>query len=366
MTQKERTVHFCNTHQINTSVTEESENEENEPSSSNDQYLTNVSSSAIKSGGDMHSASSISTSILDDAEEVKELKAKLVEFEAKCKTLEISNEKLNIDLNNERSKNSKLEKKLQFVKDNQEVFMRLKEAYINMKYNEAAGRKMVEVREKSVQTWEGIICRACIETEELRRKMDSINETFKNAIIVSSAEMEQLTNTVNYLGGLVTRREKSWLTSVERANQLQSNVLILQNENAALKSLLQTQENYSDDKHVVASTSNENNAEVVQLKKIIIKYEKRLKLIENHHEGLHPFLSDREKRLVQQLMTKYNTRISRSKTRSLSAERKCALNKSPRRGRSKSLEKRIQPELPRGKNENADNTIKIMDYLLDN
>lgn len=111
MTQKERTVHFSSTHQINSSVTEESDNEENEPSNSNEQYLTNVSSSAVKSGGDMHSVSSISTSILDDAEEIKELKSKLAESEAKCKILEISYEKLNIDLISEQNKNSKLEKK---------------------------------------------------------------------------------------------------------------------------------------------------------------------------------------------------------------------------------------------------------------
>lgn len=63
--------------------------------------------------------------------------------------------------------------------------MRLKEAYINMKYNEAAGRKMIEIREKSVQTWDGILCNSCIETEELRRQIEVTFQKYKELFVVS-------------------------------------------------------------------------------------------------------------------------------------------------------------------------------------
>lgn len=371
MTQKERTVHFSSSQQINSDVTEESENEDHEPSSSNDQYLTNVSSSAIKSGGDMHSASSISTSILDDAEEVKELKNKLTEIEGKCKLLEITNEKVNIDFNNEKNKNAKLEKKLQFVKDNQEVFMRLKEAYINMKYNEAAGRKMIEVREKSVQTWEGIICRACIETEELRRKMESLKETYNNSVIVSPEEIEQLINTANYLSDLVARREKSWTTYVDRVYQLESQLTILQNENDTLKSVLKTQQVIAEEKPAVDPSSSEPYNELTQLKKIIIKYEKRFKEIKKNQEGIIcPSLNDKERKVVYQLMAKYNSRLHRNKSRSLSRERVPELRTSQGRVRSKSggrlmEDNKSSPDRFQTGNHNADVTIQMMDYLFE-
>lgn len=63
--------------------------------------------------------------------------------------------------------------------------MRLKEAYINMKYNEAAGRKMIEIREKGLQTWDGILCGGCIETEQLRRQLDALKETYKDSYVVN-------------------------------------------------------------------------------------------------------------------------------------------------------------------------------------
>lgn len=89
-------------------------------------------------------------------------------------------------LNTQKNRNQKLERKLQFVKDNQEVFMRLKEAYINMKYNEAAGRKMIEIREKGIQTWEGILCRGCIQAEELRRHVEELREMYSDSYIIAS------------------------------------------------------------------------------------------------------------------------------------------------------------------------------------
>lgn len=64
--------------------------------------------------------------------------------------------------------------------------MRLKEAYINMKYNEAAGRKMIEIREKGIQTWEGILCRGCLQAEELRRHVEGLREMYNDSFIIAS------------------------------------------------------------------------------------------------------------------------------------------------------------------------------------
>lgn len=371
MTQKEKTVHFCKSPKVTTTnLIEESENDE--PSTSNDQYLTNWSSTAVKSGGDMQSASSISTSILDDADEIKELKMKLAACEAKCKILEMNHDRANAELNNERNKNMKLEKKLQFVKDNQEVFMRLKEAYINMKYNEAAGRKMIEVREKCIQTWEGIVCRACIETEELRRKLEATKETYKNALIVSPGEVEQMVNTINYLGDILSRREKYWNSYVEKSHQFQAQISILQNENSTLKTLVQTQQDQIQEQQIPLTSASDLNAELTQLKKIIIKYEKCFKEIhQNHHQDLiiFPHLNDKEKHIVQQLMLKYYSRLNKKKSRSLSVNQRSTARSSSRSIRSKSGTRGLgdipNPEILRSQNSNADVTIRMIEYLFD-
>ncbi|KAG5888633.1 hypothetical protein JTB14_021258 [Gonioctena quinquepunctata] len=203
------TVKFENNEQIFTDSADDFDNDQDITQTETRTIHLSKTSSAVRSeGGDMNSISSISTSIWDDAEEVKVLKRKVTDAETRCKLLEYEVEKSNCCLINERSRNSKLEKKLQFVKDNQDVFIRLKEAYINMKYNEAAGRKMVEIREKGMQTWEGILCRGCIQAEEIRRQMENVKDTFKDSCIVAPFEIEQLINTVKYLKDLIDRREK--------------------------------------------------------------------------------------------------------------------------------------------------------------
>lgn len=78
-----------------------------------------------------------------------------------------------------------MEKKLNFVKENQEVFVRLKEAYISMKYNEAAGRRMIEIRQRGVQTWEGAICPACVETEALRREFECLAQKYSQLYLLT-------------------------------------------------------------------------------------------------------------------------------------------------------------------------------------
>lgn len=74
-------------------------------------------------------------------------------------------------LEHEKHRAAKFQKKLQYIQDNQQIFARLKEAYINMKYNESTGKGMVEIRETASQTWKGILCSECIKTAEFREQM---------------------------------------------------------------------------------------------------------------------------------------------------------------------------------------------------
>uniref|UniRef100_A0A6P7G0E6 Uncharacterized protein LOC114336138 isoform X3 n=2 Tax=Diabrotica virgifera virgifera TaxID=50390 RepID=A0A6P7G0E6_DIAVI len=226
--------------------------------------------------GDVQSASSISTSILDDGDEVKLLKNKIIELENRNKLLDLEVEKVNLCLINERNKTTKLEKKLQFVKDNQDVFIKLKEAYINMKYNEAAGRKMVEIREKSVQTWEGILCRNCIDAEQLRRQLESVQKTYKDSFIVTPLQLEQLLSTLKYLKELIDRREKTWDEMAERDDKLQAQFQHLAHENSSLREILQIRRQSLPAEGSRVEDDNDID-ELAMYKKIIIKYEKKLR-----------------------------------------------------------------------------------------
>ncbi|CAG9823625.1 unnamed protein product, partial [Phaedon cochleariae] len=336
--------------------------------SENENRTANLSktSSAVRcEGGDMNSVSSISTSILDDAEEVKALKAKLAEADTRCKLLEYEVEKSNCCLINERNQNSKLEKKLQFVKDNQDVFIRLKEAYINMKYNEAAGRKMIEIREKGSQTWEGILCRGCIEAEELRRELENVRETYKDSCIIAPFELEQLVNTVKYLKDLIERREKSWAEKVDRENKLQPHLEHLENENSALRNLIKSR---SNDEGYYAETDNfvKNDDCTIQMKKIIIKYEKRIREIEKNNSGilkLNPSFNEKEKKIIGQIMSKYNAKLY-CKSRSQSSVGK---SRPGSRGSClKSKNEETTNQKLKDTERTPDTTLLMMDYLFEN
>nr|CAI5847380.1 unnamed protein product [Callosobruchus analis] len=328
------------------------------------------------------SVSSISTSILDDGEEIKALKDKLATMELKYKVLECEMEKTNISLTNERTKNAKLEKKLQFVKDNQEVFMRLKEAYINMKYNEAAGRKMIEIREKGVQTWEGILCRSCIETEQVRRQIESVKEEYKNSLILSASEMMRMTNTVKYLKDLIERREKSWGFNLERDEKMRTSIAVLQDENMTLRELLQQRPSSTtmtvEEKPpaadiTVAALSDAQLQELTQLKKIIIKFEKRFRELQQANgemSKLAPAFNEKEFKLINQLMTRYySRRNARSMTRNQYRDpQNChsltRSTRSPRSGSRKSIRSRNGYS---EKTEADPNTAMfLMDYLFEN
>ncbi|CAH1983917.1 unnamed protein product [Acanthoscelides obtectus] len=330
------------------------------------------------------SVSSISTSILDDGEEIKALKDKLVNTELKYKVLECEMEKTNTSLMNEKAKNAKLEKKLQFVKDNQEVFMRLKEAYINMKYNEAAGRKMIEIREKGIQTWEGILCRSCIETEQVRRQIQRVKDEYKDSLILTSPEMAQMTNTVNYLKDLIERREKSWGLNMERDEKMRTSLALLQDENLTLRKLIQerpastTTTNAMEDKPpdeqiTVAALSDPQLYELIQLKKIIIKFEKRFRELQQANpemSKLTPAFNEKELKLISQLMTRYySKRKARSMTRSHTRDPEVchSVTRFTRSARSASRRSSIRSRTEYVEKTEAvpDTAMFLMDYLFE-
>ncbi|KAL1491268.1 hypothetical protein ABEB36_011888 [Hypothenemus hampei] len=325
--------------------------------------------------GDGNSEISIDTSILD-VEDFEGTKKRLEECEQKLKFLENENKTLNEDLAIERKKSVKLEKKLQFVKDNQEVFMRLKEAYINMKYNEAAGRKMIEIREKSIQTWEGTLCSCCIETEELRRQIEIALEKYHQLFVVSPGEMEHLINTVKYLKDLINRREETWEINFEREHKLQGRIAILENENAKIRDMIANKcpehekNEVLEEMRLEQKLLEERKVEEMQkfiesitkdmekLKKIVIKFEKKFRELREDHKIISP-LNDKETRLVQQIILKYNVKIQKKQldeTKKPQNRRPC----SPLRSSSQFKDDTTDFETPR-----KDSAILLMDYLFE-
>ncbi|XP_057670980.1 uncharacterized protein LOC130902735 isoform X1 [Diorhabda carinulata] len=319
-------------------------------------------------GGDMQSASSISTSILDDVEEVKMLKKKITDLEIKNKLLDNEVEKVNLCLINERTKTTKLEKKLQFVKDNQDVFIKLKEAYINMKYNEAAGRKMIEIREKSIQTWEGILCRSCIDAEQWRRQLESVQKTYKDSYFITPLQLEQLLNTIKYLKELIERRESSWSGIAERYEKINEQLQRLENENRTLHDLLQSK----DDK-IPIEIDFEANTDMALYKKIIVKYEKKLRELEKSGNRLTKFnitFNEKEKKIIQYLMSKYFSRLNdkvQEKQRSRSTSR--LYNERYGRGSSRKTESEIRYNIKSSDmyeaGEMGDTTLRFMNCIID-
>ncbi|XP_028142279.1 uncharacterized protein LOC114336138 isoform X1 [Diabrotica virgifera virgifera] len=326
--------------------------------------------------GDVQSASSISTSILDDGDEVKLLKNKIIELENRNKLLDLEVEKVNLCLINERNKTTKLEKKLQFVKDNQDVFIKLKEAYINMKYNEAAGRKMVEIREKSVQTWEGILCRNCIDAEQLRRQLESVQKTYKDSFIVTPLQLEQLLSTLKYLKELIDRREKTWDEMAERDDKLQAQFQHLAHENSSLREILQIRRQSLPAEGSRVEDDNDID-ELAMYKKIIIKYEKKLRESVQGNNGTInvnvPF-NNKEKKLIQSLMARY---FSKKFDKSQDKQNYCNIPRNATKETTlKNLIKtrtgvhqhHIIPKESLTKNDHhelGDNTFRVMNYFLE-
>ncbi|ENN76287.1 uncharacterized protein LOC109538677 [Dendroctonus ponderosae] len=364
---------------------ESAQDQEEIPFKDNYSDCSEVSRSSIKYSGDCNSEISVATSILDTEEnDVNMLRNKLEECEAKLKLSENENRQIIDDLLNERTRSSKLEKKLQFVRDNQDVFMRLKEAYINMKYNEAAGRKMIEIREKSVQTWDGILCNSCIETEELRRQIDVTFQKYKELFVVSPGEMEHLINTVKYLKDLIDRREETWENNMNRELKLQTHVAVLENENANLRAVIskkgsEVPKEVLDDIKLEQKLLEERKAGDMQkfvesitkdldkLKKIIIKYEKKFREFKEYYPGKYTSpLNEKEAKLVQQIIAKHNAKVQgKDHTRSRSpsiAGTEPLYRPSSTSARSYSFDR---PQTPKSCTMRTDSAILMMDYLFE-
>lgn len=60
-------------------------------------------------------------------------------------------------LENERSKTSVLNKRIKFIQDNQQKLEKLKQVYLNMKYNENKNKKTTDIKENESQTDENQI-----------------------------------------------------------------------------------------------------------------------------------------------------------------------------------------------------------------
>ncbi|CAG9768312.1 unnamed protein product [Ceutorhynchus assimilis] len=359
-----------------------------------------TSKSSIKYSGDARSEISVTTSILDDDNELKNMRKKLEEYEYKVKFLEDENEQINEGLQNERKRTAKLEQKLQFVKDNQEVFMRLKEAYINMKYNEAAGRKIKEIREKGVQTWKETICSSCLESEELRKQIEITLQKYSELFVVSPGEMEHLMNTVKYLKDLIDRREETWAFNLVRENKLQGQVALLEEENAKLRRAIAKLElneeipnEFLEDFKLEQNLSEERKFEEMQklveglskelekLKKIIIKYEKRYRETKERYPGhTNNPLNEKETKLVNQILMRYTGKSQLKKNQdeptdgsrspSMVSERNRPMSRHRPFSPMTSSGSRDRPKSERPKSgsrheRNADSAIMMMDCLFE-
>jgi hypothetical protein len=117
-------------------------------------------------------------------------------------------------LAHEKHKVTQLERQLQFVKDNQAIFEKLREAYISMKYNEASGRKLVEIRDKSVQTWDGVLCRACLDTERLRSELERAKAKYNDCVVIKRDEMDKINTTVQALKSYISDQESQTVDEI--------------------------------------------------------------------------------------------------------------------------------------------------------
>lgn len=90
--------------------------------------------------------------------------------------------------------------------------------------------------------------------------------------------MDQLVNTIKYLRDLVDRREKSWTSYLERECKLQERLKGLEHENSTLRNILKNRKINVDDLQLEESQNDSiSNKDVVQLRKIIVKFEKRFR-----------------------------------------------------------------------------------------
>lgn len=91
-----------------------------------------------------------------------------------------------------------LERTLKFVRDNHETLKQLKEAYVGVEQysnNDSEqqlllapllpARKIVEIQEKGVQTWQGVLCKCCLDTENFRRQLDMEKKFNDDSIIIT-------------------------------------------------------------------------------------------------------------------------------------------------------------------------------------
>lgn len=198
----------------------------------------------------------------------------------------------------EKRKSLKLQKKLKYIQDNQQIFSRLKQAYLSMKYNESAGRGLTEIKETSSQTWDGIICESCLKTAEYKAQKDFENlckfrermlkennkyffffdlpaTTFLFSMPNFREAVDDIFKTIAQIKTLVEKREK---TNILREQKEQKHIEIigsLERQNNILQELLQSKHLAMYPFEMPEKLTTEDNAGF--MKKIIFKQEKRLR-----------------------------------------------------------------------------------------
>ncbi|CAH0558231.1 unnamed protein product [Brassicogethes aeneus] len=265
-----------------------------------------VNSSTCPTSSDNNSITTSISEVFPENDQVTTLKRKLKLCQEKCHKYEEENKKLSDELFQERLRSGKMRSKLEFVKDNQDVFMRLKEAYINMRYNESAGRKMVQVREKGLQTYEGILCRACVSTEQTRKYLNSALELYKDAKILTKDDFDKISAAVNFIRSMVQNREKEWSTNFKRESMYRNQIVALTKANEVLK------------RHDASSVNLDGMKKEIQiLKKIVIKMEQRHRQpnINNTGDELNNVycLDQSEKDVVDELVSRFDQRVREKK-----------------------------------------------------
>ncbi|XP_063925224.1 uncharacterized protein LOC135139065 [Zophobas morio] len=126
-----------------------------------------------------------------ELDEIQTLQKTISDLEARLASLVFEKKKSNIELEHEKRKVTQLKVQLQLVKANHVI------QYLPKK--SADVRKLVEVRDKGVQTWGGVLCRACLDTEQLRNKLERTQDLYNDCIVIKRSSFDSLNTTVKTL-----------------------------------------------------------------------------------------------------------------------------------------------------------------------
>ncbi|XP_019872361.1 uncharacterized protein LOC109600629 [Aethina tumida] len=254
-----------------------------------------------------------------------DINAKVKILESKCKEFARNNASLSQELLQQRTLINKLQSKVLFVKENQDVFTRVKEAYMNLKYNESTGRKLVLVHEKESQTNDDFSCNSCVQTVKIRNELNKKIQEFQGAQIIPRELIDKVTRLIEYIKGEAERRNKQYQLNERREWIFKKIVKNLENQNDDLKRLLQSkQESFHSSKQEEEILKQE----VFTLKDIIIKLETEIRelsvrqSINSEYEAATHHLSRHGTKITPELIANNLRSYSRKSVRSRSKSRR--------------------------------------------